>query len=534
MTLTAKQRNTIMSSKFENALKNTLNDECACTENGACGFKTAGNPLLDINFAVSSLRSKSDSEVEKMFSDAFYFNPLLATKWLFMLRDVRFGLGERRSFRICFKWLANTRPEIVKKLIPLVAEYGRFDDIIYSGLEGELWDNVVDIVVNQLEQDVKNMEAGKPVSLMAKWLPSCNTSSRNTVAIARKLIASLGMSEKQYRKTLSKLRAYLKVIEVKMSAKQWSEIDYEAVPSKANCKYNSAFLRNDETRRREFLAKLDKGEAKINASACFPSDIVHSYTKSLSSYWNHNIKVDSALEAMWKALPEVKINGNLICCCDGSGSMTTCVDRKSSVTALEVCNALGIYCSEHLTGPFKDKYITFSRRPQYVDMSKAKTLAEKLNIAYEHDECANTNIEAVMDLILDTAVRNNLKQEDIPDLCILSDMEFDSAIDFGDGYSCWNRPSNYSASKNALFEKIRQKWENAGYKLVRIIFWNIASRTGTIPLQQNENGVVLCSGFSQTQFKMLMSNKTDPYEVLVEALNVERYQPVEDAVKTVL
>jgi len=158
-------------------------------------------------------------------------------------------------------------------------------------------------------------------------------------------------------------------------------------------------------------------------------------------------------------------------------------------------------------------------------------LAEKLNIAYKHNECANTNIEAVMDLILDTAVRNNLKQEDIPDLCILSDMEFDLAIDFGGGYSYWNRPSNYSASKNALFEKIRQKWENAGYKLVRIIFWNIASRTGTIPLQQNENGIVLCSGYSQSQFKMIQSNKTDPYEVLVDALNVERYAPIEVAIK---
>ena len=522
-----------MSSTFETALKNTLNDECACTENGACGFKTAGNPLLDINFKVSSLRSMSETQIEKLFSDAFYFNPLLITKWLFMLRDVRSGLGERRSFRICFNWLAKTRPELVKKLIPLVGEYGRFDDLLClfgSSLEAD----VIDYIDNKWSDDIEAMKESKPVSLLAKWLPSINTSSAKSVAMARKIASALNLSEKQYRKTLAKLRAYLKVIEVKMSAKQWSEIDYEAVPSKANCKYNSAFLRNDETRRRAFLAKLDKGEVKINASACFPSDIVHLYTKSSGSYWARNIKVDSALEAMWKALPEVKINGNLICCCDGSGSMETCVDRKSSVTALEVCNALGIYCSEHLTGPFKDKYITFSGRPQYVDMSKAKTLAEKLNIAYKHNECANTNIEAVMDLILDTAVRNNLKQEDIPDLCILSDMEFDSAIDFGDRYSYWNLPSKYSASKNALFEKIRQKWENAGYKLVRIIFWNIASRTGTVPLQQNENGIVLCSGYSQSQFKMIQSNKTDPYEVLVEALNVERYLPIEIAIKDIL
>lgn len=523
-----------MSSKFESALKATMNDAISVTENGACGFKTAGNPLLDINFKVSSLRSMSETQIEKLFSDAFYFNPLLATKWLFMLRDVRSGLGERRSFRICFNWLAKTRPELVKKLISLVGEYGRFDDLLClfgSSLEAD----VIDYIDNKWSDDIEAMKESKPVSLLAKWLPSINTSSAKTVAMARKIASALNLSEKQYRKTLAKLRAYLKVIEVKMSAKQWNEIDYEAVPSKANIKYNAAFLRNDESRRRAYLGALEKGEAKINSSANFPCDIVHAYSKNGSFGWRRShITADAALEAMWKALPEVKINGSLICCCDGSGSMTVQVDPHSKMTALDVCNALGIYCSEHLTGPFKNKYITFSDHPQYVDMSKAKSLAEKLNIAYKHDECASTNIEAVMDLMLETSVRNHLKQEDIPDLCIISDMEFNSAIDFSDGYSYWNRPSCYSASKNALFERIRQKWEAAGYKFPRIIFWNVNSRTGTIPLQQNENGVVLCSGYSQSQFKMIQSNKTDPYEVLVEALNVERYQPVEDAIKNLI
>ena len=523
---------------FENSLKKTMSQEEVLTENGAVGFKSSGHALVDINFATSSLRNKTEDEIRKMFSDAFYENPLLAVKWLFMLRDIRGGMQERRSFRVCFKWLSTIRPELVKKLIPLCAEYGRFDDLfclITFKEDDQVQEEVIKYIDEQWANDVKNMKEGKPISLLAKWMKSCNTSSPESVKIGKFLAKKLQLSEKMYRKTLASMRKYLNVIEQKMSAKEWKTIDYETVPSGANCKYNSAFLRNDETRRREFLNKLSKGEVKINASTCFPSDIVHLYNKSIGYYNRRNtVTVDPALEAMWKALPEVKINGNLICCCDGSGSMTICVDRKSSVTALEVCNALGIYCSEHLTGPFKDKYITFSAHPQYVDMSEAKTLAEKLNIAYQHDECSITNIEAVMDLMLKTSVNNHLKQEDIPDLCIISDMEFNSAINFGEGYSYWNMPSDYSASKNALFEKIRQKWEAAGYKFPRIIFWNVNSRTGTIPLQQNENGVVLCSGFSQTQFKMLMSNKTDPYNVLVEALNTTRYQPVEDAIKNII
>ena len=323
-----------------------------------------------------------------------------------------------------------------------------------------------------------------------------------------------------------------------MSAKQWSEINYEAVPSKANVKYNAAFLRNDEARRREFLSKLEKGEAKINSSANFPCDIVHAYAGKVGYnyfYRSTRCTIDPALEAMWKALPDIAVNGNVLAIADGSGSMTCRASNGSNMTALEVANALAIYCAEHCTGPFNNKYITFSSRPQYVDMSNAKTLAEKIRIALEHNECANTNLEATFDLVLQTAVNHNLKQEDIPTLVIISDMEIDAGADMGGGYSCWNRPSNYSAHKTALMEKIRRKWAAHNLILPRTIWWNVNSRTGTIPLTKNpETGIILCSGYSQSQFKMIASNKTDPYEVLVEALNVERYAPIEVAIKDLI
>ena len=526
-----------MSSKFESALKNTLNDEISISENGSVGFKTAGNPLLDINFKVSSLRSMSDKQIEKLFSDAFYFNPLLTTKWLFFLRDIRNGMGERRSFRICFNWLAKTRPELVKKLVPLCAEYGRFDDL-FCLIGTPVENNVVDVIDEQWANDIKNMNAGKPVSLLAKWMKSINTSSKESIAIARFFCQKLNLSEKQYRKTLAKLRAYLKVIEVKMSAKQWNEIDYEAVPSKANCKYNSAFLRNDETRRRAYLSALEKGEAKINSSANFPCDIVHSYCKNGSFGWRcSRVTKDPALEALWKALPDytkgLKTSSTIVIA-DGSGSMS-CSVGSSSMTALEVANSLAIYFAEKLEGVFKDKYITFSERPQYVDFTNADSLAEKLNIAFQHDECANTNVEAVFDLLLETAQRNSLTQDDIPaNVLIVSDMAFDSGTSWG-GYSYNRYNTNYSASKNALFESIKHKWQNAGYKLPRLIYWNVASGAkGAIPLQKNELGVALISGYSPAIANMVFSAKLDPYEVLVDALNVARYQPVEDAIKNLI
>jgi hypothetical protein len=516
-----------MSSTFETALKNTLANETSCTENGAIGYKTSGKALLDLNFSVSSLRKADKETIEKKFSDAFFENPIYAVKWLFFARDARCGIGERRLFRICFAWLANTRPEVVKKLIPLTAEFGRFDDLFC--LENtSLWNDVVDYIDNQITEDYKNASVGKPTSLLAKWLPSCNTSSSETRTLAKKIYTALKLSEKEYRKMLSKIRANLKVIEVDASAKNWSAIDYEKVPSMANLKYKNAFLRNDETRRREYLAKLDKGEAKINSSVAFPCDIVHAYSKD-RGYYSRTIKSDTALEAMWKALPNIAVNGNVLTVCDGSGSMTTRVSGE--LTALEVCNALGIYCAEHCTGPFKDKYITFSERPQYVDLSKAKSLAEKLSIAYSHDEIANTNLEAVFDLVLQTAVDHKLKQEDIPTLVILSDMEIDAGADFGT--RLYGR--NYNAHKTALMEQIKKRYEAAGFNLPRTAWWNIASRSGTIPLQQNsETGIILCSGYSQNTFKMLASNKMDPYEVLLETINVERYKVIEETVKDLI
>lgn len=514
--------------EFMNAVKQTLDNEynVSVTENEAVGYRSTGNELLDLNFAVASLRKMSDEEVVKRFKKAFCEDQILAMRWLFYARDCREGLGERRLFRVVMKHLVESNPEMVIPVINLIPEFGRYDDL-WCLLDNEESAKVVyQIVDKQLKEDWDNMSAGKPISLTAKWMASINASSEKTKGYGKKLCKALHMSEREYRKALSKLRKYLDVVEVKMSNKDWSEIKYEAVPSRANLIYNNAFLRNDEARRREYLGKLEKGETKINASTLFPHDIVHKYSDY--SGWHYSLKKnDATIEALWKALPDaVNGCGNTIVVADGSGSMTTDVDRSSSVTALEVANALAIYFAEHSSGQFKDKYITFSERPQIVDFSNATSLHDKLQIALAHDECANTNIEKVFDLILDTAIKNRMKQEDLPqNILIISDMEFDRCATCGDKNSALalKKPSK------KLFDMIAQKYANAGYSIPRLVFWNVNSRTGTIPVKKNELGVALVSGFSVNIAKMVLSNKLDPYECLLETLNSERYAPIEAA-----
>ena len=510
---------------FMNDLKETLNEEMnvSITENGAVGYRTTGKELLDINFAVASMRSMSEKKIVDKFVKAFYEDKLLAVKWLMYCRDCREGVGERRLFRVCMKYLAETHRDIAKAVIELIPEYGRMDDM-QCLLDTDLKDEVISFIKNQLTEDMKNMKENKPISLLAKWLPSQNASSKETKRIANIIRESLGLTPRNYRKMLSKLRSYLNIVETHMSKKEWSEIDYATVPSRANLIYNSAFLRNDEERRRKYLESLQKGETKINAGVLFPHDIVHKYM--INSGWSKTVSShnDITLEELWKALPDyVNGSGNTICVADGSGSMK-CIVGNTDISALDVANALAIYFSERSSGEFKDTYITFSERPQIVDLSKGKSLREKIEIALRHNEVANTNIEAVFDLILKTAINNNMTQDDLPqNILILSDMEFDSC-------ACTNGRYGSRPDKK-LFKVFADKYAEHGYKLPRLVFWNVNSRTGTIPVKENDLGVALVSGFSPAIAKMVLSNSTDPYECLLEQLNSERYQPVEDAIK---
>lgn len=359
-------------------------------------------------------------------------------------------------------------------------------------------------------------------SLIFKWLKSENTSSAESRELATKTRKAFGMTSRDYRRALTDGRKYIDIVERKMSSNNWQAIDYEKVPSKANLIYKNAFLKHDSERRQAYLDALTTGEAKINSSASFPHDIVHKYVSTFR-FSRNILDEDTTLEEMWKALPDfVNGNGNTLVVADGSGSMMCNIDPKTSTTALEVANALAIYFAQHQDGPFKNKYITFSSRPKYVNVGYP-TLRENLIEALNHNECSNTNIEAVFDMVLKTAVDNKLRQEEIPNILIVSDMQFDGAV-------CCNS-FNWSIP-DTLFKTIADKYASYGYKLLpKLIFWNLNThgRSKNIPVTQNENGVILVSGYSAAICKMVLSNKTDPYEAMVETLNSERYQAIEDA-----
>lgn len=510
---------------FMENLASTLkdNNNVAYTENGAAVYATSGKALVDLNFAVATLRKLNDVQVVREFNKAYQENPVLALRWLFFARDVRGGLGERHLFRLALRDVATKNSDAIIALLPLIQEFGRWDDVCaLIGVNDRVDVEIYSLIRAQLNKDSIAALEGKSISLLAKWLPSVNTSSQASRALARTIAKNIGLSEVKYRKMLVGLRSHLNLTETAMASNEWNGINYEAVPSRANLKYNDAFLRHDETRRRNFLAKVVKGTAKMHASTLYPHEI-------FAKYENARGPMD-AIEGLWKNLPnEINPKGSTIVVADGSGSMSSRVPN-TQITIWAVAHALATYFSERAVGEFKDKYITFSERPQLVDFSGAKNLYEKFMIAKKHNEVANTNIEAVFDLILNTAIHNKLKQEEIPaNILIISDMEFDMCATSGpvnmDRYS-----RNFNRPTNRLFTEISNRYAAAGYKLPKLIFWRVDGKTGAMPVIENEMGVALMSGYSPSVIKALYSDKTDPYQILLDVINNPRYDVVENAI----
>lgn len=383
------------------------------TENGALGYTTTGQSLLDLNFAVPAFRRKVDIDHIQKFTRAFRETPNLTLRWLLFLRDIREGLGERNSFREFLRvFLQLDSKNALDFLYKVdISEYGRWDDYVYLYTwlpVGEVRDAVVGILKYQLNKDLHDYDEGKPISLLAKWLPSEGASSESVKASARALAKDFHFSSKQYRQILSKLRKYLKVVEVDMSANKWADIEYEKVPSGANLKYANAFFKHDKDRRVEYLESLKKGEVKINANTLFLYEIVHKYGIHHFSWLEEKVSkdIDETLEALWKAQEPPKEFANTLVVRDGSRSMTSPVGN-SAVTAKDVADSLTLYLSEYNSDEYKHKFVTFSKEAKLLDVSNFTTLRDKLvylNTVYDME---NTNVENVLSLVLRAMKESN-------------------------------------------------------------------------------------------------------------------------------
>ena len=482
------------------------------TENGAATHITTESDCLDLFATIGALRRESDSEIEARFIRAFTENRDIAMKLLFFARDIRGGLGERRVFKVILNWLAKNEPSTVRKNLTYVAEYGRYDDLLCL-MDTPCEKDMLDVIKVQFEADNAALNNGGEVSLLAKWMPSVNASSPETVLCAKKIARHFGMNDANYRKALVSLRAHIRIIENNLREKDYS-FDYSKQPSKAMYKYRKAFMRNDAERYNDFIGKVSSGEVRLHADTLAPYELVepyindNTYTASFRSFMRQISEQEkNLLNATWASLPDFGSEENAIAVIDTSGSMYW--DAKPMPAAVAL--ALGLYFAEHNTGLYKNHFIEFSARPQLIEI-KGDTFADRLRYVASFNEVANTNLEAVFDLILNSAVENNVSASELPTkLIIITDMEFDRFL----SNSCITNCKNAKA-----------KFEAYGYNLPDIVFWNVASRNRQQPITKNEQGVALVSGCTPRLFEMVASGTVNPYAFMLEVVESERYAKI--------
>ena len=484
-------------------LRKTMNK--TYTENGAVTYETTGSDCLDLFATIGALRDAEDSEILERFVRAYAENADTAMKILFYARDIRGGLGERRVFRTILEWLAENEPESVKKNMDLVAEYGRFDDLLVL-LDTECEKEAIDVLKEQFLNDMEALYNEKQVSLLAKWLPSINASNEETVRKALKISKAFGLSKAEYRKALSALRNRIRIIENNLREKDYT-FDYSKQPSRAMFKYQKAFRRNDNERYNDFIKKVNRGEASLNADNVAPYEIIapYLYTGGRNGFMRDITPEEKeVLNATWNSLPDFGGDENALAVIDTSGSMYW----GQKVVPATVALSLGLYFAERNRGVFKNCFIEFSAKPRLIDI-KGKTFADRLRYIASFNQVANTNMEAVFNVILEAAVKNKVDQKDLPaKLIIISDMEFDCCTD---------------NASSVIFENAKAKYKENGYRLPEIVFWNVASRNRQQPVTQNECGVALVSGVTPRLFEMVAGGNISPYRFMMEILEKERY-----------
>jgi hypothetical protein len=445
------------------------------TENGMKTFDSSKNSLVDLFFMIGASRGK---DLSKQFITALKQDETLALRLLMWARDVRGGAGERDVVRTILLALEKNYPEALDRILPHLADFGRWDDLLIFKTK-EVKAKAFTLIGNALRE--KN-------GLAAKWMPRQGP-------LAVEIRTFFGMSPKFYRKSLVEMS---KTVEQNMCANTWDEINYSHVPSLASARYQKAFKKHDPVGYEAYKAKLTTGEAKVNASAVYPYDVIKSRRFGGD---------DKVIQAQWDALPNYIGDELVLPVCDVSGSMSTSVGGNANLTCMDVCVSLGLYLADKNTGPFKDMFLTFSTKSK-LQVLKGN-LIDKLNQLQSSDWDMSTNLHSAFEAILGYAVKGNVSANDMPKyILVMSDMQFNQCAKHDD----------------SAMQMIERKFAEAGYTVPNIVFWNLNAKADQVPVKFDKKGVALVSGFSPAIMQsILAAEDLDPASVMMQTLNSPRY-----------
>ena len=500
---------------FKSAVKK-FETKTTKTEKGAITLSAVDDPL--VAFFYRTVRGIDSTRLIKLFKDPFIFNPIGALRLLMYTRDTRGGKGERDIFKTCYQWLITQfgKSDMLIMLTKNMVQFGRWEDLLNFCFETNMEDLACEIFATQLKKDKVDMEANELCSLAGKWAPTekCahDRKHHSCLKIARLLYPDNPKTRlKRYRKEyLVPLRAHIRVIEPQLCANKWGEIEYSKVPSCAMNKYRHAFENHDLIRFEKYIENVRKGETDIKASQIYPYQLVHTYlSKFMRRYGSRPIEqVDDVIEVQWDQLvKDLKASGtlkNALAMADVSGSMF----GSEPISPIYNSIALSILFAQTSQGGFENLILTFSERPEFIDCS-ADTLRGRITKTRSANWGMTTNIQNAFELILNVAITQKVSQDNmVKHLFIFSDMQFDEA----------NR--KYSTN----FEELKRKFNEAGYDLPIVIFWNLASRTIDFPTKSDQENVFLVSGFSPAIMKAIIETGTpNPVHLIQQIIDDPKY-----------
>lgn len=495
------------------------------TENGANVHKTSLSGLVDY-FAMGGAKRTELDDVKYLVALAAQQDPEIALKITYYLGDVHEGMGERAVFATALNFIAKNYPNIVNSFaIRNLAEYARWD-MIYALFNTPKQKEAVQTIVDTLIADYR----GKTPSLCAKWMLSektkkqhpitnlQNITAKDAVNIvahalnkemkAQSLIKSDATPHKTYRIILTHLRKKINIVETKITKGNIGDINYSQVPSCAMRKYYGTFKRRDLERFDQFLAKVDKGEQKINVKDITPGQIV-------SDYLNRE-KDEKWATVAWRNLPNFlsgeSASKNVLVMADVSGSMTM---GSNAVKPIHHSIGLGMYFAEHNTGAFKNTIMTFSSRPEIVQLPRFAPLGALIREIARVNWGMNTNFEAALDTILKVCIKNNATPEEVPaSLLVITDMEFDASI-------------GWQGRNKNFYNAMKDKYEEKGYSIPNIIFWNVESRGIKSAVLKDQPNVQLVSGNSAKAFNSVIAQiGMTPEKAMMNIVTSKRYAAI--------
>ena len=498
------------------------------TWNNAVTNESTLNFNLDM-FAYSSRYYKQNYEKNKnRFKNALIENDEIALANLLYTLDIRNGKGERALFKSYFSALIEMNKDYAIQILPYISELGRWD-YVFEGIGTEIEENVYELIRAYLMMDIKNYNENKPVSLLAKWLPSIKTHNKKNY-FAVKLAKKLNLTEKEYRKILSKLRDSLNIVEKHITNKEYEKIEYISVPSKAMVKYKNLFFTKDEVRFKEFIEEL-KDSKKAKYDNLFMNDFAKMYLDNLMKiginyFYERTIKEacrllfnnfflkdleensqillqnfkneKNLINTMWKKQSKIEFDKNVLVIADTSGSMEG--------TPFETAISLAIYISQNnKSEEWRNKFIIFSSdciEYSYDKDAEFTDIIDNIPLIAE-----NTNIDKVFKKILNDSIEKNLPQLD--EVIIISDMEFDMVQDKKD-------MSN--------FKHWKSEFAKYNYELPKIIFWNVARNVESFPVTKLDYGTCLVSGYSKNILKSIIDIENfDPIDIMLKTLEKKNY-----------